>query len=98
MKIKTSEVKKIIDEEFIKVAREVRRLTERVTAATLREQPGHRGGTADTELQTAKMAAAQQIEDILKDLWNEGVGNEDLKGILTHTLENIDKGFVGEPT
>ena len=42
MRIKTDEVKKIIDEEFIKVAREVRRLTEREAARALRtlaEQP-----------------------------------------------------------
>ena len=43
MKIKTDEVKKIINEEFIKVAREVRRLTEEEVATlnTLAEQaPG----------------------------------------------------------
>jgi len=88
MKIKTDEVKRIIDEEFVKVAREVRRLTERKVVAVLRtlaEQP------IDTE------TAVQQIEGILKDLLNQGLDNEGLKGILTQIIADIDKGFVGEP-
>ncbi len=36
MKISSKEIKKIIDEEFIKVAREVRRLTEREAAQALK--------------------------------------------------------------
>jgi len=89
MKIKTDEVKKIIDEEFIKVAREVRRLTEREAVAVLRtlaEQP------IDTE------AAVNQIETVLNDLLDQGLDNEGLKKILTQIIHDIDKGFVGEPT
>ena len=89
MKIKTGEVKKIIDEEFIEVAREIRRLTEREAVAVLRtlaEQP------IDTE------PAVQQIEGILKDLLDQGLDNEGLKKILTQILKHLDQGFVGEPT
>ena len=88
MRIKTDEIKKIIDEEFIKVAREVRRLTEREAVAVLRtlaEQP------IDTE------TAVNQIETVLKDLSDQGLDNEGLKKILTQIIHDIDKGFVGEP-
>ncbi len=89
MKINNKEIKKIIDEEFIKVAREIRRLTEREAARALRtlaEQP------IDTE------PAVQQIETVLKDLSDQGLDNEGLKKILTQIIHDIDKGFVGEPT
>jgi hypothetical protein len=88
MKIKTDKIKRIIDEEFIKVARKTR-LTEREAVAVLRTLAEQ---SIDTE------PAVQQIEGILKDLLNQGLDNEGLKGILTQIIHDIDKGFVGEPT
>jgi hypothetical protein len=111
MKIKTSEVKKIIDEEFIKVAREVRRLTESETARALTsEDEAARKRTQDRigagmpapirsrQKPMDTEPAVQQIEGILKDLLDQGLDNEGLKKILTQIIHDIDKGFVGEPT
>jgi argininosuccinate synthase len=40
----------------------------------------------------------RQIEAILNTLFDEGVSNEELKELLLKVIENIDAGFVGEPS
>ncbi len=42
--------------------------------------------------------AERQIEAILNDLFDEGTSNEELKELLLKVIENIDAGFVGEPS
>ncbi len=42
--------------------------------------------------------AEQQIEAILNDLFDNGVSNDGLKAILLKVIENIDAGFIGEPS
>lgn len=39
-----------------------------------------------------------QIESILNELYDNGVTNEALKAMLLKIVENIDAGFVGEPS
>jgi len=43
-------------------------------------------------------SAEEQIEMILNDLFDNGVSNEGLKSLLLKVIENIDAGFVGEPS
>lgn len=43
-------------------------------------------------------AQQEQIEMILNDLFDNGVSNEGLKAMLLKVIENIDAGFVGEPS
>ena len=40
----------------------------------------------------------RQIEAILNTLFDEGVSNKELKELLLKVIENIDAGFVGEPS
>ena len=40
----------------------------------------------------------RQIEAILNTLFDEGASNEELKELLLKIIENIDAGFVGEPS
>ena len=40
----------------------------------------------------------RQIEAILNTLFDEGASNEELKELLLKVIENIDAGFVGEPS
>ena len=40
----------------------------------------------------------RQIEAILNDLFDEGASNEELKELLLKIIENIEAGFVGEPS
>lgn len=42
--------------------------------------------------------AERQIEAILNNLFDEGASNEELKELLLKVIENIDAGFVGEPS
>ncbi len=42
--------------------------------------------------------AERQIETILNDLFDEGTSNEELKELLLKVIENIDAGFIGEPS
>lgn len=42
--------------------------------------------------------AERQIEAILNDLFDEGTSNQELKDILLKVIDNIDAGFVGEPS
>ena len=42
--------------------------------------------------------AERQIEMILNDLFDEGASNQELKDILLKVIDNIDAGFVGEPS
>ena len=43
-------------------------------------------------------SAESQIESILNELYDNGVSNEGLKAMLLKIIENIDAGFVGEPS
>ena len=43
-------------------------------------------------------AQQQQIEMILNDLFDNCVSNEGLKAMLLKVIDNIDAGFVGEPS
>jgi transcriptional regulator NrdR family protein len=47
---------------------------------------------------TSKMRVASQIERLLNDLFDSGFTNQDLKEVLIQVMENIDAGFVGEPS
>ena len=40
----------------------------------------------------------RQIEAILNTLFDEGASNQELKELLLKVIENIDAGFVGEPS
>mgnify|MGYP005681079125 FL=1 len=40
----------------------------------------------------------RQIEAILNTLFDEGASNQELKELLLKAIENIDAGFVGEPS
>lgn len=40
----------------------------------------------------------RQIEAILNTLFDEGVSNKELKELLLKVIENIDAGFIGEPS
>jgi len=40
----------------------------------------------------------RQIEAILNTLFDEGASNKELKELLLKVIENIDAGFVGEPS
>ena len=42
--------------------------------------------------------AERQIEMILNDLFDEGASNQELKELLLKVIDNIDAGFVGEPS
>ena len=69
--------------------------TEQITAAltkTLREL-----GSQEMN-ENIQESAADQIESILNELSNNGVSNEGLKTMLLKVIENIDAGFVGEPS
>lgn len=39
-----------------------------------------------------------KIEDLMNELHDSGVPNEQLKSLLLKVVENIDAGFVGEPS
>ena len=39
-----------------------------------------------------------KIEDLMNELHDSGVPNEELKSLLLKVVENIDAGFVGEPS
>ena len=43
-------------------------------------------------------SAEAQIESILNELSDNGISNEGLKSMLLKVIENIDAGFVGEPS
>ena len=43
-------------------------------------------------------SAADQIESILNELYDNGVSNEALKAMLLKIVDNIDAGFIGEPS
>ena len=43
-------------------------------------------------------SAVDQIESILNELSNNGVSNEALKAMLLKVVDDIDEGFVGEPS
>jgi hypothetical protein len=47
---------------------------------------------------TSKMRVANQIERLLNDLFDSGFTNQDLKEVLLQIIENIDAGFIGEPS
>ena len=42
--------------------------------------------------------AEVKIEDLMNELPDSGVPNEELKSLLLKVVENIDAGFVGEPS
>ena len=43
-------------------------------------------------------AAEESIEEILNDLWEQGVENDGLLEMLQRIIKNINSGFVGERT
>ena len=43
-------------------------------------------------------SAEAQIESILNELSDNGISNEGLKAMLLKVIENIDAGFIGEPS
>ena len=47
---------------------------------------------------TSKMRVTNQIERLLNDLFDSGFTNQDLKEVLIQIIENIDAGFIGEPS
>ena len=49
-------------------------------------------------LGAAQEAAAEQIEKLLNDLWDQGVSNGELIALLQGIITDIQRGFVGEPT
>ena len=42
--------------------------------------------------------AVEQIEEILNDLYDQGLENRHLIEILEQVIQDINNGFVGEPT
>ena len=46
----------------------------------------------------SRMEATAQIEKILNSLYDNGYSNQDLKELLLQIVEDIDSGFVGEPS
>lgn len=42
--------------------------------------------------------AEVKIEDLMNELHDSGVPNEKLKAVLLKIVDNIDAGFVGEPS
>ena len=47
---------------------------------------------------TSKMNVANQIERLLNDLIDSGFTNQDLKEVLLQVMEDVDAGFIGEPS
>lgn len=43
-------------------------------------------------------SAEAQIESVLNELSDNGVSNEGLKALLLKIVDNIEAGFVGEPS
>lgn len=70
--------------------------TEQIAAA-LHTAAGELDGNVMNEV-TSKMRVASQIERLLNDLFDEGTSNQELKDILLKVIDNIDAGFVGEPS
>ena len=46
----------------------------------------------------SRMEATAQIEKIRNNLHDNGYSNQDLKEMLLQIIEDIDSGFVGEPS
>ncbi len=44
------------------------------------------------------MAAQEQIEVILNDLYDKGVNNAGLIALLQEIITDVERGFIGEPT
>ena len=42
--------------------------------------------------------AYQNIEDILNNLWDEGVAQADIEAMVVRLLRETKGGFIGEPT
>ena len=49
-------------------------------------------------LGAAQEAAAEQIEMLLNDLYDQGLSNGELIALLQGIITDIQRGFVGEPT
>ena len=52
----------------------------------------------ENRLESLLEYAEVKIEDLMNELHNSGVPNEELKSLLLKVVENIDAGFVGEPS
>lgn len=61
--------------------------------STLREL-----GSQEMNEARSRMEATAQIEKILNSLYDNGHSNQDLKEMLLQIIEDIDSGFVGEPS
>ncbi len=42
--------------------------------------------------------ATEKIEEILNDLYDNGIQNPELIALLQQIIKDIERGFVGEPT
>lgn len=67
-------------------------------AAALTKSLRELESSAVNESSSRLEAQQEQIEMILNDLFDNGVSNEGLKAMLLKVIENIDAGFVGEPS
>ena len=52
----------------------------------------------ENRLESLLEYAEVKIEDLMNELHDSGVPNEQLKSLLLKVVENIDAGFVGEPS
>ena len=55
-------------------------------------------GSQEMNEARSRMEATAQIEKILNNLYDNGHSNQDLKEMLLQIIEDIDSGFVGEPS
>ena len=68
------------------------KVTKRQLRQIVKEEVQYAGNLEDVA------AASAAIEEILNDLWDLGVQNDGLKALLNNIIDDIDRGFVGEPT
>ena len=52
----------------------------------------------ENRLESLLEYAEVKIEDLMNQLHDSGVPNEQLKSLLLKVVDNIDAGFVGEPS
>ena len=73
--------------------------TEQIAAAltqTLRELGSQEMN--ENRVESLLEYAEVKIEDLMNELHDSGVPNEQLKSLLLKVVDNIDAGFVGEPS
>ena len=109
MKISRKELQRIIREEKARLRREDMRSASRKTTwvsgdagkksrvnrlRRLDEQSTEYTGNEHLIIEPA----SEKIEEILNDLYDNGIQNPELIALLQQIIKDIERGFVGEPT